>query len=799
MKRLLLTVLLVGFAARGAAADAGIVINPGRISFDTQASIQRLPDGSEWGLWKAYYQSKERVFARQIVGGKTKGPSRTVELTAGPTIVDQPRLFASANGEHLWAFWSERKKDRWRIKGRQFTAGEWLRNTPPSATNADAIKPSAVVMDNGTVVLGWHQFEEGKPSQVKLCRLKGAEWMDLKDPGARTHDGFRVELLAAKGSVWAFWDQYSDRHNSVLGRPVFPTAGPLERISPPTPATERCLKPVPMYSATEGLCVGWLKLTDVIGGDGVIDMFHTAHVSRRVDGKWRLVDDGKAGTAGAVMMNGLLPDLRKGKGYPSGYIGKRRHPMLVDGEDGAWLVWERKSVHGGGGTKTKGQLLARRFAKGRWGKTVQVYDKLIDYQVAKPAKTRDGRLLLSGSQLPRGWMRPYHRAEVDLAAGKMFQGDDWRNQFKVAELPQLSASERHSIKVDGKTYRLYWGDLHCHSGLTGDAEGEPDEVVLYGRDRAQLDVMVLQDNDDVHGCLLTEGEYYMGMLHSQRYTVPGKFIALPGYEWTQRKARPGVKFDPWKSVYEQSGRGTYPNHRTVIYPSSGGPIVRYTEVGGDYKAMTDTVEKFGGLVNSQHRTFDITDSPAEANMEVTSCWGIYIRDVPGKFHGELDQGRRLGFVGCSDSHRRNPGLCGGLTGIYAEELTDEAVLRALREHRCFASNGSKIVVDSRLNGKLTDTVLEAKGGGIVLDLHAIGTRPITAAILVTNGGKRIKTYAGKGTKELKLRHAVDGLKPGDHWFYWEIQQEGKSTQYSGNISVGQGHLAWSSPHFVSVK
>jgi len=35
--------------------------------------------------------------------------------------------------------------------------------------------------------------------------------------------------------------------------------------------------------------------------------------------------------------------------------------------------------------------------------------------------------------------------------------------------------------------------------------------------------------------------------------------------------------------------------------------------------------------------------------------------------------------------------------------------------------------------------------------------------------------------------------------YWEIAQEGVSTPYRGNISVARGHLAWSSPHFVTVE
>ena len=793
-------ILFLSFAANVLVTTASdVVINPGRTSFDTQASVVTLPDGGSWAIWKAYYKSKERVFVRRTDDAAPANERRIVELTDQPTIVDQPRLAASANGKHLWALWSERDNGTWLIKGRRRLDGKWLPTEVVSDVQADGIKPSAVVLNDGQAVFAWHSLTKNRPAQIMLRRFSEKGWTNIEIPSDPAYDSFRVTMVDSGSEIWAFWEQYSDSRRSILGRRILPTPLPIEQVSPLGPVSERNMKPVPLASKSMGLCIAWLKLTDVIGGDGVIDMIHTAHVSARRNGKWEMIKNADGNPDGAAMLNGLLPDLRPKKGYPSGYIGRRRHPMLVDSPDGPWLIWERKSIHGGGGTKTKGQLLGRPIRDGQWGDTTLLYDKLIDYQVGTPERIENGELVVTGSQLPRGWMRPYHRVGIDLSAAKPFSGDDWRDQFKVIDLPNAPHPQRHFITVDGKKYNLYWADLHCHSGLTGDAEGEPDEIILYGRDRAKLDVMVLQDNDDVHGCLLTEGEYYLGMLHSQRYTKPGKFLAFPGYEWTQRKAGSAKNFDPWKSVYEQPLRGTYPNHRTVIYPSTGGPIVRYTEVGGDFKKLTDAVEKAGGIVNSQHQTFDITDSPAEANMEVTSCWGIYIRQVPKKFHGELDSGRRLGFVGCSDSHRRNPGLCGGLTGIYAEELTDAAILRALREHRCFASNGSKIVVDSRANGMLTDRPVVLNSPTLTLDLHLIGTKNIVSATLVTNGGKRLKIYPGNGSPDFRVTHRETGLKPGKHWFYWEVEQEGKSTQYTGNISVAQGHFAWSSPHFVTVK
>ncbi len=787
-------------AAEGFSDRFGPAINPGRVTFDTQMATTQTPDGAAWAIWKTYYKSKEMIMARRLPARRSDPGDPAVHLSLEAGIMDAPILVASPKDSSLWAFWSARRQGRWQIEGRSFERGKWSALRVHSAKDVDAIKPSAAVRANGDVLLAWQEFAQGRPSRIHARRLAANAWLPASIVSDGDHDSFRPAISSSsEDAAWLFWDEYRNGEYAVKGRPLTPETGPIETISPSGQRGQRCLKPVPLQSEQHGLCVAWLKLIDVIGGDGVIDMFHTAHVSVRRNGQWTLVRDSSGDDEGAVMLNGLLPDLRPGKRYPSGYIGQRRHPMLAEADDAMWLIWERKTEHGGSGTKTAGQLIGRPFADGRWGEARELVHGLIDYQIARPDRVKDQRLAITGSQIPRGWIRPYHHLVANLKDSKPFQPEDWREQFKPVDLLNAPQPSRRKITVAGKTYQLYWADLHCHSGLTGDAEGEPDEILLYGRDRAKLDVMVLQDNDDVHGCLLTEGEYYLGMLHSQRFTEPGRFIALPGYEWTQRKGRPGKAFDPWKSVYLQPSRNSYPNHRTVIYPSTGGPIVRYTEVGGDFDRLTRTVAEHGGILNGQHRTFDIVDSPVEANMEVTSCWGIYIHDVPGKFHGELDAGKRLGFVGTSDSHRRNPGLCGGLTGIWAEELSDDAILDALRSHRCFASNGSKIVVDSRVAGRLSDTPLTTREPRIQLDLHVIGTTKLVSATLKTNGGKTVRVYPGDGSATLRVTHIQDDLPKGDHWFYWEIRQTGSSRQYTGNISVAQGSLAWSSPHFVTVE
>ena len=89
--------------------------------------------------------------------------------------------------------------------------------------------------------------------------------------------------------------------------------------------------------------------------------------------------------------------------------------------------------------------------------------------------------------------------------------------------------------------------------------------------------------------------------------------------------------------------------------------------------------------------------PCDANIEVAAGWGVYINQ-PEKIHADLTAGFEVGFVATSDGQRRNPGTGGGLTGIYAPELTPEAILEALRDHRVYATNGSRIFLNAARMG-----------------------------------------------------------------------------------------------------
>jgi len=62
-------------------------------------------------------------------------------------------------------------------------------------------------------------------------------------------------------------------------------------------------------------------------------------------------------------------------------------------------------------------------------------------------------------------------------------------------------------------------------------------------------------------------------------------------------------------------------------------------------------------------------------------------------HDYLDAGERLGFTGSGDSHYRNPGFNGAVTGLWCTGVDRASVLEALRARRCYATAGQRIVLE----------------------------------------------------------------------------------------------------------
>lgn len=773
-----------------------VIINGESDTYDSHMSATRSPAGDYWFAWHGYRNGQDQILARQL---NPQGVAvQQIVLSDGGTVHGPPKIAALTDGS-VSVVWSLKREGRWQIVLRRFDGTRWLPAVTLSSIEHDAIFPTIAETEDGELAAAWCEHVNDH-WQVMCCRIVHGKPSTALPVSTGDQDAARPVLAHHAGQTWIFWDQYDRPNYSIYGRVAFPETGKIERVSP---ADEYCLAPA-VLSHTSGLHVSWLRKIDVMGGPGVISQWHTLHAAVRRQTGWFPIRTADGSTVAAELTQGLMAKIEPRAIATGGYLGPRTRPTFLADSERVWLLWERKSNHRGSTPTVSGDLVGRPSLNGHWQTPVVLKQKFVDYNIVDQTDHRSGATKLLASQLPRHGQRTYQMLDLNLSQTTSFQQDEWTG-WKPVELPiELETSlPPRTISADGKSYRLFWADLHCHNGLTADAEGQPDEMHHYARDRAKLDVVVFTNND-FYNVPLTQYDFELGNLFASKFsTRPDAdqrgFLSLPGFEWTSRI--PGTVNasldDPgnWMPPYQNR---SYPNHRSVIYPPGGGPLVHFTEVGNDIDQLNEAVQAAGGITLSQHNAFKLSGHSVEVGMELTSGWSNYMDSHPKLFHEPLNRGVRLGFTANGDTHRRAPGLSGALTGIYAEELTAESILDALRQRRCYATMGSRIFVDARANGHLMGDASFAQDRRASLTLAAAGTRPITQVSLIRNG-EVIHEVSGDDSRTIRASFTDENLPEGTHWYYWRIRQSQPARVLPGNLMPAHGHLAWSSPNWVTVK
>ena len=783
-----LTVLSTG-NAKVCAED--LILNSDLKAYQSHPDAVVTSTGNMWVAWHTYSKGHDRIDVRQYSADGMLQPATGIsdkeEIAGPPTIVE-------GRSGSVWVIWSARTDVGWQIRAREHRDGKWLPTVDLSEPTSNAIYPTAATTHDNTVVATWSQKNSDGFQIVARIHNNGS-WTAPLAVSDGASDAYRSTVVTdPHGITFVCWDAYENGIYVIKVRRLLPTAGPVQQVSP---VGHHCLKPTAV-ATSDGLCVAWLSKQDVIGGPGVISQWHILQAAVRVDDEWQLVTDSDGDATAAELTHGLMGRIEPRVVATGGYLGQRTQPMLMRNGDDIWLMWERKSDHKGSTPNVVGDLLGRRMRDGRWEQPVLLHHGLVDYHLPHSDDVTDGRFRVLASRLPRSSRRLYECRELELADTSAFQQQKWPGWDPVTLPVPEELTPRQSVTIAGRSYQLFWADMHCHSGLTCDAEGEPDELMQYARDRAKLDVVVFTNNDFLYDAPLTGYEYALSNDFAHFYAGPD-FLALPGYEWTSRiPGRKGAREDDpgnWTPPYQNR---SFPNHRSVVYPPAGGPIVRFPEVGNDINRLNVAVEKAGGLTFTQHDNFKVSGHPVEVGMELTSGWRNYIARVPKLFHQPLNNGARMGFVACGDSHRRAPGLSGALTGIYAEELTAVAIFDALRRRRCFATNGSRILIDSRANDVFMGDEAITNDSRVRLTLMAVGTRPITSATLIRNGAE-IHRFSGGDDRNFSVEFTDTDLPKGTHWYYWRITQERDTPVLPGNLMVAHGHVAWSTPVWVTAK
>lgn len=351
-------------------------------------------------------------------------------------------------------------------------------------------------------------------------------------------------------------------------------------------------------------------------------------------------------------------------------------------------------------------------------------------------------------------------------------------------------------------YRIYWGDAHTHTNLS-DGKGTPDELLARARDVAKLDFVILTDHDFGSGPPWRMSQKAWDQIQDavDRHTVPGKFVAIAGYEWTSQ-AKYWTDVEPGKpSERLFPGPPKYYNHKNVYFPAR----VDYLLSAKDRAYQTPdllarAVRKHGGLIQNNHpidygdtETRDQWEYDArQADVIVNTEMGPDTSRYKGKTYElnweraireALAAGRRTGFVGGSDTHDGTPAA---RTAVLADALTRDGIFDALRNRRNYAVTGARIELDFRIDGQLMGREITT-GRKPRIDVRVRGTAPLKDVSIIRDGSVLHRVAPDRRSAEFSF---VDDTFGQSSYYYLRVEQA--DADEHGNPSC-----AWSSPVWVS--
>ncbi len=313
---------------------------------------------------------------------------------------------------------------------------------------------------------------------------------------------------------------------------------------------------------------------------------------------------------------------------------------------------------------------------------------------------------------------------------------------------------------------LYWGDPH--GGQIALAAKIPD-FFRYARDVAGIDFVGYQRNDHI----LSNDDWVVQQQAERDFDDPGRFVPLPGFEWSAVPSEGGHH-----NVY-------FRRHNQPIRRNSHKGLKDQSDVDTDLPHILDVYRAYRGQdvvitphVGGSHADLTHHEPTLEPALEITSDHGTF----EWFLEESLRHGYRMGFVGGSDSHDGRPGADtpgwqerryaqGGLTGLYAPELTLEAVHAALRARRCYATTGARMVVRLDADGQMMGADHRTSSQPTI-SLSVAGTAPLERVELF-RGLERIYSHpVGAGVSSNRVRVLWEGAS--------------RKTSYSGVI--WDGHL-----------
>jgi hypothetical protein len=345
----------------------------------------------------------------------------------------------------------------------------------------------------------------------------------------------------------------------------------------------------------------------------------------------------------------------------------------------------------------------------------------------------------------------------------------------------------------------FWGDTHGQSDETLGTNSARD-YFLFGRDRAHLDVMGHQGND-----FQITGEFWRELNELTRtFDVPGRFVCIPGYEWSANTAVGGDR----NVHFMHEGETIHRSSHAQIWDASDA-----CDETCDAHTAHELFHKLSGrdcvvMAHVGGRYADITcahDGRLETAVEVHSAWGTFEWILWDAF----EKGYRVGVVANSDGHKGRPGACypgasffgsyGGLTCFLAPRLDRAAIFESMRRRHHYATTGNRMLIDVAVRPRQSATLFlrdpavfpdaatqpaaelamgdigRVAGDAVDLEIEVVGSAPIER-VDIFDGAELVETVRPFSGADLgaRVRLVYQGA---------EYRGRARTTTWDGGLAV----------------
>ena len=279
-----------------------------------------------------------------------------------------------------------------------------------------------------------------------------------------------------------------------------------------------------------------------------------------------------------------------------------------------------------------------------------------------------------------------YRAFVDRKSGERIGYEELSGHLHVTRLAVEGANDPIPASSRCPTPGVFWGEIH---GMVFN-QRPLDDFYRYGREVTQLDFCA----PSLFSYLVCVGDEWERFKEAaRRHYEPGAFVSFLCCEYgTPPDDSHRVVAFPDPAAVPPIFCDSRPPAQEALLQRRFHPDTVFCSTLEEFYAA---VENYGGFVYGHHHT---TTYAREILAELWQKQKPLV-DEEERIFAYLRKGMRLGLNGGSDTHDSMPGnphpepgcpRAAGFTGVWADELTREALTEAFRARRVFATTGTRL-------------------------------------------------------------------------------------------------------------